>query len=483
MNPQGSRAGLITAVVVLSILFVTSAIFAFYFSAENNKKEQSLKTTNDKLNQYASGEAQGDPAVSALVEAKNDPQYQGMSAIQVAVKRIGNLSKAIAGSENPNPVAEQQAAAVVTQAADKDMQAAGVKAVTANSSLADVARQLMTRLKELDAESQQKTAALDAAATKEKEESERRKQVEAEWNTKYEQQGKELADAIAALAQKRDESEKAVVSIQGGVDAAVKRMQAELSKTQKQLTDANAEKEKLKADIEVYKAKVQRPGDTANAVIRQADGRIVRVPGNDNVFIDLGEGDGIAPGLTFEVYDRFGGVPGITASDEINPTDEESLPKGKAAIEVVRPGPRQSECRIIRQSLAQPIVEGDVIANLVFDKNTKYNFVVFGDFDLDQDKTPTPGDAEVIKERVVKWGGRLQNDVNVNTDFIVLGAEPEVPLADENPTPTDLERIRKATEALDAYNDVVSKAKGLNIPILNQNRFLYYTGYFEQSQR
>ena len=87
LSPQGNRAGLITAVVVLSILFVTSAIFAFYFSAESSKAQGNVKTLNDKLNQYANNEAQGDPAVQALVEAKGEAG----SAIQVAVGQLRNL--------------------------------------------------------------------------------------------------------------------------------------------------------------------------------------------------------------------------------------------------------------------------------------------------------------------------------------------------------------------------------------------------------
>jgi hypothetical protein len=480
LNPQGSRAGLITAVVVLSILFVTSAIFAFYFSAENNKKEASLKTTTEKLNQYANGEAQGDPAVAALLEGRPDPSQ---SAIQVALTKLGNLAKAVTGSTNLTPPPEQAAADVVTMATDKDVQAAGVTNLTPNSSLKDVVTALVTRVKALAAESQQKSQQLDASAEKLKQETAQRQQVETELNGKFEEQGKQLADALATLASKREESEKSVQTIQGEVDRAAKSVQAENSKRQKEITDKNAKIAELEEKIKILETKIVRPENTANAVIRQADARIVRVPGNDNVFIDLGEGDGISPGLTFEVYDRFGGVPGITNDEEVNPTDEGSLPKGKASIEVVRPGQRQSECRIIRQSGAKPVVEGDIVANLVYDKNTKYNFVVFGDFDLDQNAVPTPADAEVIKERIVKWGGRLQDEVNVNADFVVLGVEPEVPVQTEDEDATAIAQREKKQKEYEAYQDVVSTAKGLNIPILNQNRFLYYTGYYEQSQR
>ena len=73
---------------------------------------------------------------------------------------------------------------------------------------------------------------------------------------------------------------------------------------------------------------------TADAVVRQADGKIIRVPGNGTVYINLGNGDQIAKGLTFEVYDRIEGIPSIG-----DPTSDENLPRGKASIEVIRVAP------------------------------------------------------------------------------------------------------------------------------------------------
>src|SRR4051794_2233387 len=138
LNPQGSRAGLITAVVVLSILFVTSAIFAFYYSAESSKSQQNVVELNKKLNQYANADAQADPTVAALIDAKSDPQFAGqnVSAIQVALARLKALSTAIAGTADPK-AAEAQANAMVAMASDKTMQALGVT-LTPGSSLANV---------------------------------------------------------------------------------------------------------------------------------------------------------------------------------------------------------------------------------------------------------------------------------------------------------------------------------------------------------
>jgi len=36
---------------------------------------------------------------------------------------------------------------------------------------------------------------------------------------------------------------------------------------------------------------------------------------------------------------------------------------------------------------------------------------------------------------------------------------------------------------LDAYLEVVQKARELHVPILNQNRFLYFVGYYDLAKR
>jgi hypothetical protein len=50
-------------------------------------------------------------------------------------------------------------------------------------------------------------------------------------------------------------------------------------------------------------------------------------------------------------------------------------------------------------------------------------------------------------------------------------------------TPRPTSSAAPRPSGADDYNDVVARARELNIPILNQNRFLYYIGHFEQAQR
>ena len=91
-------------------------------------------------------------------------------------------------------------------------------------------------------------------------------------------------------------------------------------------------------------------------------------------------------------------------------------------------------------------------------------------------------DAAVIKRLVTQWGGKLVNDVDVNTDFVVMGKEPVVPAADKD-DPIAQKRAQDAQKALDDYMDKRNQAIQLSIPIMNQNRFLYFVGYYDQAKR
>jgi hypothetical protein len=43
--------------------------------------------------------------------------------------------------------------------------------------------------------------------------------------------------------------------------------------------------------------------------------------------------------------------------------------------------------------------------------------------------------------------------------------------------------MAKAQAAIDKYQELRQTARDLHIPILNQNRFLYYVGYYDQAKR
>jgi hypothetical protein len=82
--------------------------------------------------------------------------------------------------------------------------------------------------------------------------------------------------------------------------------------------------------------------------LKKADGHVVRVPDVDKVIIDLGVGDNVSPGMTFDVYNSHEEVPPAGVA-------------GKATMELVRIAPGYSECRIIRRTPGVGVNIGDLV--------------------------------------------------------------------------------------------------------------------------
>ncbi len=484
INQQSSRAGLITALVVSTILFIVSTVFAFQFFGQWKQVDANYTNYKKTYNNILSDAAIQSTPVQALVASKGEGKL-GVSAndtvVDVLLKQVTALTGTIGA-----PV-DQQASAVVEGAdgivkdSQKKLDAAGVKvslpATGLENGVSSLTDAVIAREKTIATlNSQLKDASAKAdAATKD----------------------------VAAVNAKRDEDVK--TATQAGTDQvtqvtanldAIKGSNAQIMQTQTEqakkdadaltqaAADLAAEKAKVsKSDIDIAKLQTRlgsRRVKVTDAVVRQSDGRIVRVPNTSVCYINLGQGDQVTAGLTFEVYDKLEGVPAIPD----NVTGDEQLPVGKASIEITHVGVTSSECRIVKIQPGAVISEGDPIANLVYDPHTKYNFYVFGNFDLAENGRPNPSDAAFVKQLVTQWGGKLTDVVNVNTDFVVLGAEPVLPtFSKDDLTPENQDKMTKAQEALDKYQEVRQQAKDLHIPVLNQNRFLYYVGYYDQAKR
>jgi hypothetical protein len=249
---------------------------------------------------------------------------------------------------------------------------------------------------------------------------------------------------------------------------------------QNQLNAANGtiETQKKLVTTLTQQIAIYRPKDIGNSIIRRPDGKITTVARNNIVYINLGQGQQISPGMTFEIYDPREGIPVPAAG---SPEDE--MPTGKGSLEVVRVSPASSECRIVKMQPGQQPFEGDLIGNLIYDPNTKLAFKVYGEFDIDQNNAASVQEGEVLKRLVTQWGGAVTDKLDIDTDFLVLGKEPVLPELAKDPTPEERFRWEQQKKKLDDYNNERGKALDLHIPVLNQNRFLYYIGYFDQAKK
>jgi hypothetical protein len=484
-NPQNSRAGLITSLVIFVILFVTSTIMAIHFYTQWEAAE--LKKTTDVANLApgvtAAVIANNREVGNVITESKTHPPLTG---IEMALQERDVLAGMITG--NPQAVTDPAKGVAAVQA-DRtraledvrgDLKKANVSVVMNDTNLLGDLKSLSEQIATLSqslAQSQSETKAANdktMAAIKER-------------DTALAQKDKEIADAsakaTAAEAAGKDREgaiAKNIADIKAGADAAVAAAQAATTATQAELGKVQQELKKALASQEHTVAVINKYRLNPSRSLLQPAGVITRVPGNNTVFINLGKGQQISPGLTFEVYDHKKGLPSLTT---LNPENPDELPNGKASIEVIRILEGTSECRIIHVAPGQQIVEGDLILNLIYNTHTRFAFVVYGEFDLANTGQPNAADADVLRRLVTQWGGRVMDQVNVDTDFLVLGKEPTVLPLPDNPTPLDQERHDKQQKALDNYLARQGEAIHLNIPILNQNRFLYFVGYYDQAKR
>jgi len=246
----------------------------------------------------------------------------------------------------------------------------------------------------------------------------------------------------------------------------MKALNDKLQKTQDDLKlaqgDLKSEKEKL--------SKIE-PGPNREVLAQQPDGKIILIDDQAQVVhLNIGTEDHVYQGLTFTVYDRGASIP-----------DDG---KGKAEIEVFDVAKTYSAARILKSELTEPILMGDLVANLIWDADRTNVFVIAGDFDLENDGMLDYNGADKIKTLVEKWGGRVDNTISIDTNFVVLGQQPQVL---QKPTPNEIDVDPRAMDVynaslqrLERYNGLRDQAQTLWIPVLTYDRFLYFIGYKSQ---
>jgi hypothetical protein len=236
-------------------------------------------------------------------------------------------------------------------------------------------------------------------------------------------------------------------------DTLLKR-QAELDLAQQSLQKAKAELVSIMPD--------------PNATASKPDGKVIVIDAQaKTVQLDIGVNAHVYRGLRFTVYDRGAGV---------SPDG-----KGKAEIEVTDIAEHYSTARIISQGINRPILVGDTVANLIWDSSKTNVFVVKGDFDINGDGYIDDNAVERISELITNWGGKVEKDITINTDFVVLGNVPDVPVKPELRTqaadPSALSKYESALQKLEQYNTIKDQAQALWLPVFSYSRFLYFIGY------
>jgi len=480
VSQQGSRAGLITALVIFVVLFLVATVLFFTTNADNKVNEKRVADLQLKYTQVIKQTEMTDPDYQTLQELQRDPTNRGRSMFDIIKTQRDDLSKAITGQANTPAAKAVESAATTVQSANKTLEPAGatVPASSLNNAIMVLAATIIERQSQADQLKQEMAKCADdlkkQTALYQKELDTHRTTLESART-----ETKTIGEDTVKYRAGKDEQ---VAGLEKSIAETVEKDRKAMEDLNTQLTAANGQITELKKKLEqAYLAMARfKVSNTGESAIRRADGIISQLGRNNVVYVNRGLGQQISQGMTFEVYDKSEGIPRLA------PNADESLPAGKASIEITRVSPGSSEARVIKQSAGSQIYVGDVIANLVYDPNVKFRFKVFGDFDIDQDGKATPQEADVVKRLIAQWGGIVTDDLNIDTDFLVMGKEPVVPAIPPEQLKDDPIREfeqKKAEEARKAYDDVKNKALDLHTPVLNQNRFLYFIGFFDQARK
>lgn len=275
---------------------------------------------------------------------------------------------------------------------------------------------------------------------------------------------KDTQDQLAAYQKDKDQQVEALeanaTKAKDLLSRESERHLGELAEQERQLTQMRA---RLNDALVTLKAIRGQPDVMAAA--RQADGKIIRaLPSDPNVYINLGARDRLTLGMRFAVYSAAEGIP---AGGE-----------GKANIEISTIYDDVAVGKIVSRSGDLPVMEGDLVANAIYDKTRKHRFVVAGAFDLAGTGVPTLEGADRVKAMIQEWGGEVVDRIDTSTDFVVLGYGPSQPVAPgEAASPIDKQRHQKLLDEYEAFQKIEAEAKSLMVPILREGPFLSYVGY------
>lgn len=303
-------------------------------------------------------------------------------------------------------------------------------------------------------EKDQALAAKDAAAT------EQQKTHEKELADLH----RKIQSLNQALSEAKKQRDQSVQDVQETLSRSKEELQQDLTEKEKKLEEAVlelAEKDKKIRRLEEELRKLH--GSRRTDVLNAADGQIEKIAHPAGVcYVNLGRKDNVQPGMTLAVYPR-GGVK----KDNV-----------KGSLVVVNVEDDFSECRITREDKNSPLVVGDEVANIVYHPVRKHVFVVRGLFDLEGTGNPSAIGTEQVKDIIRKAGGIVEDEVGYQTDYIVLGEEPEKPSRPEEDAPASAHRAyRKQLRQYREFQALKESASAMRIPILNTNRFLLLTGY------
>jgi peptidoglycan hydrolase CwlO-like protein len=422
--------------ILLAFLFLASTTLAVLFYVRNDESVKGLSEEKTKSSKLAKESSEKTADINKLVkiivgrivsrEAATEEANQRLASLKIKYgTKYGNLSSAIAGlSKDISDLKSQikQAKSVNDERRNEIAQK--------EKAIGDIEQGLKEQMQTLRDE-------LTAA-----------KKLYEKGLDNYKVEVDNANKEFQVILKQRDRRIDALDAKLGDKAMEMQQLQAQIARLQKIIRDVKG-----------------KAGSVGEWLVTKPSGKVAKVLLDQEIcYINLGEKDRVTAGLAFSIFSAQTGVP------------KDGKPKAK--IVIVNVGATTSECRIVESKKDDSIVEGDLIVNLVFSSTRTYNFVVEGEFDLYGTGRADPLANRHVRAMIERFGGKVADEISISTDFVVMGDEPPRPPKPAEDAPPAVWKIyNERMKAYNYYKQVKATAVSLQIPVLNTNRFLAYSGH------
>ena len=446
----GGGSGSAWALVIFGAGFFICLLLAIIFFTQVSGAQEAQKNAENRLREFATDTEQSSPEVDAL-------RAESGSVVGALIEERGWLREVIANG--PDKSKEEIEASI------NSLNVQG-KALL----------QEVTQLQNQLSGAQELKVTLEQELTAARSRAQEAEESKATLDQSYD-------NSITSLQQTLDQTETALDATRQKIEEQKSMLDDEMAATREEYVDQIAsleqtvnEKQKQIDDLrkELYVLRGTSGQDPGPGNLTRPDGRIVSMGTNPaEVFINLGREDRLQLGMTFEVFD----------TNELIKLTEYNELRGKATLEIVSVDESTSLARVVRLERGRAIADGDAIVNLVYDPDAIYKFFVYGAFSFDGLPADSEGKNRIVS-KILQWGGKVTDELTYDVDYLVLGQEPPLPQSppEGEVDPVKIAEYVQAQREYQTYQELIGEARNpsLNIPILNQNRFLALVGDYDR---
>ncbi|MFK7758853.1 MAG: hypothetical protein AB8C13_02775 [Phycisphaerales bacterium] len=452
----GASVGVAVTITVLGAFALGFFVTTMVFYGQAQRAEGELATANDSYKQFVTPQQREHAVIRAILE---EARADGNKTVVEYLS--GNRSELIGSITG-------DASTSMTQYRDRLTMLDDI----AEGSLLDLVAKKNNEIQSLserldEAESERRAAQQFAES-----EAERVAQIESDFNSSAANLQGNVTDYAGRVEGLEGTLNTVELKLNQRIEEIISDSTKSVDEMQERLDEVTRDNNLLKDQIARLKGQGKsdrlQPLNEAELV----DARIDQVISADNeVLLSIGRNQKAVLGMTFAVYD--------------NPTDirinasTNQYDSGKAVIEIIEVEDDFSRARIIASSQGNPIIRGNVIANAVYDPKKTYKFVVDGLFDVNGDGVATSFETDELEALIEQWGGKLEDTVVGDIDFIILGEKPILPPPPGPGAPiATLQEYVRLQREIQRYDDLLLRAEDASIPLLNANRLQTLIGDF-----